>query len=359
MQAEDAVSLVQSVMERPQEVLDSTLTVELRHLCGTEPTPLDEAAIAPLQGAELERFLHREATASTQQLIRELWALPTERTSAGPVAELPAPTLILPRQQPVPEAKPKTRWEKFAEAKGIDKKKKRGRMVWDEIEEKWAPRYGYKRANKDDAELGIVEVKDGEDPYADPWTAQRQEKRARVAKNEANRERNKLRAQGASAQAAAAAKSQLAAQVSGIPVDLDGKQKRGKARTKAALTLAQHSTASMGKFDPERIGEPKQKAVAGTKRRAPANDMTKAGLQSESSLNAKLLGQVLSAASRPKLAKGNKGEREEAAKRAREYHPLDDAPYANLGGGDAGEFKKKKGRAGAGKMKKITKKRAK
>ena len=46
-------------------------------------------------------------------------------------------------------------------------------------------------------------------------------------------------------------------------------------------------------------------------------------------------------------------------KRRREFHPLDDSPYENMGGGEAGDYKKKKGRAAAGKSKKMTKKRIK
>jgi hypothetical protein len=119
----------------------------------------------------------------------------------------------------------------------------------------------------------------------------------------------------------------------------------------------------MGQFDVRRFGEPKQVKVAGTRKKAGlANDTTKVGLASEKARNAKLLGRVLSASDRgiakPKF-KGDKGEKIEARKRSREFHPLDDAPYANLGGGDAGSFKKKKGRAAAGKMTKVTKKRIK
>ena len=90
---------------------------------------------------------------------------------------------------PVPEPKPQTRWEKFAEQKGIENKK-RGRMVWNDETQQWAPRYGYKRANDDGADWPIMEVRAGDDPNADPWTLRKQEKKARVDKNETNRRRN-------------------------------------------------------------------------------------------------------------------------------------------------------------------------
>ena len=114
-------------------------------------------------GEGLERFIHRAATKATTLLVREIWRLPVERTSQGPVASLPRAVLQLPREKPVPEPKPQTRWEKFAETKGIEKKK-RGRMVWNEETEQWAPRYGYKRANDGGADWPIMEVKPGDDP---------------------------------------------------------------------------------------------------------------------------------------------------------------------------------------------------
>lgn len=45
----------------------------------------------------------------------------------------------------------------FAKTKGIQKRK-RGRMVWDEKEQTWKPRYGYKRAN-DESNEWVLEHK--------------------------------------------------------------------------------------------------------------------------------------------------------------------------------------------------------
>lgn len=56
---------------------------------------------------------------------------------------LPEPETRLPRAKPVPKAKPLTRWQQFALAKGITKKKK-DRMVWDEAAGEFKPRWGYK-----------------------------------------------------------------------------------------------------------------------------------------------------------------------------------------------------------------------
>lgn len=231
--------------------------------------------------------------------------------------------------------------------KGI-KNKKRERMVWDDEMQQWRPRYGYKRAY-DETDMPIMEVKAGQDPYADPWEAKRQEKKARIEKNERNRERNEERAG-----------RRVDGMKSGIPVDLAGSTHKGKSGVQKALTLAQNSTASMGKFDVKAMGEPEQRKVSGTRKAQPNNDLSKKGVKNEAAKSAKILSRVLTAAENPQMKlKGRKGERIEAGRRSREYHPLDDAPYENVGGGEAGSFKKKKGRAGAGKLTKMTKKRAK
>lgn len=68
---------------------------------------------------------------NTQLLINEIWQLPTERVDECIVAKLPAPTTVLPRLRKVPGPKPMTKWEKFAQEKGITKKKK-DKKVYDE-----------------------------------------------------------------------------------------------------------------------------------------------------------------------------------------------------------------------------------
>ena len=87
---------------------------------------------------------------------------------------------MLPRQQPPPKVRGKTKWDKFAEEKGIHKRK-RGRLVWDEITKEWRPRHGYKRVGS--YEEPIIEhsskIPEGSDPFAEAKAAKRQ----RVAEN--------------------------------------------------------------------------------------------------------------------------------------------------------------------------------
>lgn len=60
--------------------------------------------------------------------------------------------------QQLPKPKAPTRWEKFAEQKGISNTK-RERMVYDELTQEYRPRFGYKRAGDKEA-LPWIEVPD-------------------------------------------------------------------------------------------------------------------------------------------------------------------------------------------------------
>jgi hypothetical protein len=51
----------------------------------------------------------------TQALVSQLFALPSEAVQGGRLAHLPAPSTALPREKPIPKAKPLTKWQKFAQ----------------------------------------------------------------------------------------------------------------------------------------------------------------------------------------------------------------------------------------------------
>ena len=240
-----------------------------------------------------------------------------------------------------------------------------------------------------------MEVKAGDDPMADPWEAQREAKRKRVDKNVEARMRNEERAgnlaKGTSSRVlkSVAASRKAGAPGSGgrvdsvllpvgVPVDLKAsgrkgnsdvaatdtapasgqqqqqQQQRGKASTLAALRATQVSTASLGKFDKMREGEPARKkalaATAGAKKKRKfesATDQKVISTEAERSL--KLLKSLSSGAVAKE--KDRKKGRLATGETAYDYD-YDDG----LG---ASTFRKKKGRAGAGKMKKMTKKRVK
>ncbi|KAG1696845.1 hypothetical protein DVH05_017755 [Phytophthora capsici] len=201
-----------------------------------------------------EKELALHARENVQLLVNHIFDLPRQMSDMGPLAQLPAPETVIPREKPLPKPKVETKWEKFAKEKGIDKRKK-SRKTFDETTGEWGHTWGYQRAG-DDMKDWAVEMKAGD--MEDPWTKRKQDKRARVDKN-LRAQANNLK-QGRGKQLAGIA----GRTPTGIPVELmntdDAKAKqRGKEGTNKTLEKVQFSTASMGKFDKMREGESERK----------------------------------------------------------------------------------------------------
>eukprot|EP01068_Selenidium_serpulae_P017181 Selendium_serpulae@DN6357_c0_g3_i9.p1 len=158
--------------------------------------------------------------------------LPRSSSDGGTLITLPKNHAFrLPRALPVPRASsaPKTRWEKFAQEKGIVKRK-RSRKVWDETIQDWAPRYGaYSIKKNQEKAQAIVEMKPGDDPEEDPFEKISREKAMSKAKQKYREMRN---------------------QMEGI-----AKQKLGPSGLQELMRRAQSATGSMGSHDPKAIGE--------------------------------------------------------------------------------------------------------
>jgi hypothetical protein len=169
-------------------------------------------------------------------------------------------------------------------------------MVFDELTKQFVPRYGYKANNQGIADQAIVEIKPGQDPFADPWEAAKVEKKERIAKNETKRlrnieraevgkgrgKKNKLVTYGLSLPPCPSLSLSVSPSLSlslslslclsllslsvylpcldpesvpGIPLEIVAEDssskklqgKRGKSGVRQALSLAQYSTASMGR----------------------------------------------------------------------------------------------------------------
>lgn len=140
---------------------------------------------------EKNSILQNVSSRSVQLLIKHIFECEVEKSELGPLCILPEETTLIPREKKIPEPKPETKWERYAKEKGI-KKKKRERMLFDEEAQEWKPRYGYKRINNGVEDVPIIEVKKGEDPFADPWEKSRNEKKERISKNLKNQEKNKV-----------------------------------------------------------------------------------------------------------------------------------------------------------------------
>lgn len=79
------------------------------------------------------------ASNSMDALVKALNVQPMHEIRNMNVIELPEPIMLLPREKPLPEPKPTTKWEKFAREKGI-KKRKHSRLIWDEVSKSYKPR---------------------------------------------------------------------------------------------------------------------------------------------------------------------------------------------------------------------------
>lgn len=108
--------------------------------------------------ASLNPHLLALALTSTQSLISALFNLPVHPSDNGPTAKLPNPVTQLPREKPLPKAKPPTKWERFAKEKGISHSKKE-RDVWDDDKQEWVRRWGKGGKNKEQEGAWLTEVK--------------------------------------------------------------------------------------------------------------------------------------------------------------------------------------------------------
>jgi regulator of ribosome biosynthesis len=205
-----------------------------------------------------------------QALVARLFSLPAEPVPGGRVVALPAPLTHLPREKPLPKPKPLTKWQKFAQEKGI-RKRKRSKLVFDEDQQEWRRRHGKGRAG-DANDLFAVEAKSGVDDSTgaeDPFSRMAREKKERVRANERRQAANLVRAAGGKVTRTGrneAAAGALPATVR-LSAAADVERHRGGGRGKpvlkkelkedlrAANRLAGVSTASMGKFDRRLKGE--------------------------------------------------------------------------------------------------------
>ncbi|KIK96067.1 hypothetical protein PAXRUDRAFT_139324 [Paxillus rubicundulus Ve08.2h10] len=212
---------------------ETPLDVDAGFLTVTDLNPIDEESYR----SNLEEYLQSTARDGTQALIAALYALPTQLSPDGPLAQLPPPTTALPRAKPLPKPKAPTKWELFAAAKGIQKQH-REKKIWDEEKQEWVNRWGRDGKNKEKEEQWINEVKANAAVDFDPVQATRNARKARVAKNERQKLQNIARSQAV-------------------------REERSERKIEIERTLAstRTSTASMGRFDKKLEGDKKMRGV--------------------------------------------------------------------------------------------------
>ena len=110
------------------------LEFDLGNLTAFEPSGLEDAKFNDKRTRE-EACMDL-ATSITQSLVAQVFGLPSEKAEVGRMAMLPPPSTPLPRAKPLPKPRATTKWEIFAQEKGIQKKK-RSKREYDEAAGEW------------------------------------------------------------------------------------------------------------------------------------------------------------------------------------------------------------------------------
>ncbi|GER43464.1 ribosome biogenesis regulatory protein homolog [Striga asiatica] len=207
-------------------------------------------ASPPSSREEIVKVAIEHSTRLVQAVAGALFSLPSMEDPDGPIVKLPAPSTKLPREKPLPKPRPPTKWEMFAQKKGIQKRNKE-KLVFDDQTGTWKRRHGYDRVN-DDNDIPIIEAKATDEPGTDPFAERRKEKKSRVEKQEKNRLANLKQAQKVGA---LPSHIQLAATSLPITGTKANPKKVSKVELQNVAGLAAISTASGGKFDKKLDGE--------------------------------------------------------------------------------------------------------
>ncbi|CAF2024081.1 unnamed protein product [Rotaria magnacalcarata] len=274
--------LVKNILKRDvdeqDKILKSTevikpcpVDVDLGNLLVWDPNIIDQQAYKENR----DEYIKNTMRDNMQLLVNALWQMPIERHDNTVVAKLPDAKTIVPREKPVPKPKPLTKWQKFAQSKGIVKKKKT-KFVWDETKKEWGRRYGYKKAN-DETKPWLIEVPTTADPSEDQFAKRLAAKKERVAKNEFQRLKN-------------------IAHSKKINMRNDGaiiNKKSSAIDVKKALATAKYSDASMGQFSERAAVNEEQQTRGFNKKRKYESNL--GSLKSETSKQLKIFEQMNSA----------------------------------------------------------------
>eukprot|EP00249_Psilotum_nudum_P011560 c23241_g1_i1 orf=377-1459(-) len=213
----------------------------------------DTALTSTSSREECARECLEKGTELIQALAERLFSLPSTPHKVGRLVDLPRPTIQLPREKPLPKPRPPTKWELFAQRKGI-KKRKRSKLEYDEQSQEWRRRYGYKRV-RDEHDIPIIEAKSTDEPGEDPFSVRQAARKSRITKQEHNRLENLKRSAKTGGKLALPSTVQLAATRLPITGTKDGAKKLSKDEIGFVAGLASTSTASTGKFDHKLPGE--------------------------------------------------------------------------------------------------------
>jgi len=282
------------VEEEYQEKHGGSLELDLGNLCAFDSAPIDEGvSLTSAKAVEKADAYHTNlATRIFQTMTKALFGLPFEMAPVGRIAELPAPTTVLPREKPLPKPRAPTKWEIFAQRKGIQKRK-RSNLEWDETTQEWRRRHGYKRVD-DENDIPIMDAGHDEDTgVVDPFTRNLKEKKERVKKQSGRQLANLKTAAKEGGQGALPATLRLAAT---LPEHGRGKPTKRKEMLPEIKKSSKHvavSTASMGKYDKVVKGEDMRLRASSKKQGNKKNTSSTVDRQTERESQGKLVDHIL------------------------------------------------------------------
>lgn len=171
------------------------LNYDLGLLAAYDPQPLDHLRVT--NAAKREEYLKHITRDNVQLLANQILSLPLQKKENLTLVTLPEPLFKLPREKSIPKPKEPTRWEKFAAKKGIQKKGKDGKLIFDEETQQWVNKWGYKGANKKVDNQWAVEVpgdannSDPDSELLDPRKLRRDERKNLIKRNLLQQKRNR------------------------------------------------------------------------------------------------------------------------------------------------------------------------
>jgi regulator of ribosome biosynthesis len=160
-----------------------------------DPQPLNHLKLSDTTNKE--KYLKETTCDNVQLLINQILSLPLQKKDNLTLVTLPNPIFKLPREKSIPKAKELTRWEKFAAKKGIHKKGKEGKLIFDEETQQWVNKWGYKGANKKLDNQWAVEVPssnnndNNDNNLLDPRQLRRDERKKLIKRNLLQQKRNR------------------------------------------------------------------------------------------------------------------------------------------------------------------------
>lgn len=258
-----------------QENNTETFSFDLGNLLACDPRDLDLPSTSSRD--DISQSCLQRGAQLLQGLAAKLFNLPSTVDKVGRLVRLPPPTTPLPREKPLPKPRPPTKWELFAQKKGI-RKRKRSKLEFDEHSKEWRRRYGYKRVN-DEKDIPIIEAKSSDDLGSDPFEQRHTEKKSRMAKQEKSRLENLKRAAKMGGKAVLPSTVQLAAMSLPITGTKEPPRKLNKDEIGFAAGLASTATASGGKFDRKLAGEKQTKHTGKFRKFLPVVEGSGVGIQ--------------------------------------------------------------------------------